>query len=135
MPANARSRLSPVEEELLDLRDLVDELKGEIRARDEAYARLDAFPPEWELKRAERLALSALARAGGSPVSSVGLRLRLYGDVCFSKDKTLHVTISRLRAKVAPAGVRIRALRHFGYTLEAGSLDRLRPFIAQTGHH
>lgn len=129
----AASNLTPLEEELLDLRDTVDELRAEIRARDIAYAPLDAFPREWDLMRSERIALSALVRAGGAPISTAGLQVRLYGAE--GRLNTLRVLISRLRSKVAKAGVEIRTFSGLGYALDPDSARRLRPYLSQPGHH
>ena len=70
-----------------------------------------------DLPRREVLLLTALAEAGGTPVSKQALLDQLYGAGSETDDKVIEVYVSRLRKRLSRYGVRIRVIRGIGYAL------------------
>jgi len=87
--------------------------------------------------RAQELALlELLTRHMGQLVSTATLAKHLgHGRPLI--DTTVAVYVHRLRSRLAPAGLTIRVLRGFGYTLEAANerqLESLQPSLAQSSN-
>lgn len=78
-------------------------------------ATLDGAP--LELPRRELLALETLIRRAGRTVARAALEEAVYGFDDEIASNSLDAHISRLRRKLAPAGVEIHALRGLGYLL------------------
>lgn len=72
-----------------------------------------------ELPRRELLALEALMRRAGRTVSRDALQEAVYGFDDDIASNALDAHISRLRRKLAPAGVQIHGIRGIGYLLRA----------------
>ena len=68
-----------------------------------------------ELPRRELSLLDALLRAGDSVTSKSDLIERLYGTGADVSETAIEAHVSRLRKKIAPAGLEIRMLRNIGY--------------------
>ncbi|PHR25388.1 MAG: DNA-binding response regulator [Hoeflea sp.] len=80
-------------------------------------AYIDSVP--LDLTRRELLALEILVRRAGRTVARSALEEAVYGYVDEIASNTLDSHISRLRHKLAPAGVEIHAIRGLGYLLRA----------------
>lgn len=74
-----------------------------------------------DLPRRELLALEALMRRAGRTVSRAALEEAVYGFDDEIASNSLDAHISRLRRKLAPAGIEIHAMRGLGYLLREGS--------------
>lgn len=74
-----------------------------------------------DLPRRELLALEALMRRAGRTVSRAALEEAVYGFNDEIASNSLDAHISRLRRKLAPAGIEIHAMRGLGYLLREGS--------------
>ena len=74
-----------------------------------------------DLPRRELLALETLIRRAGRIVARNALEEAVYGFDDDIASNTLDSHISRLRKKLAPAGVQILAMRGLGYIIKAGS--------------
>lgn len=82
---------------------------------DERSVTLDGAP--LDLPRRELLALEALMRRAGRTVSRPALEEAVYGFDDEIASNSLDAHISRLRRKLAPAGIEIHAMRGLGYLL------------------
>ncbi len=71
------------------------------------------------MPRRELLALEALMRRAGRTVSRDALQEAVYGFDDDIASNALDAHISRLRRKLAPAGVQIHGIRGIGYLLRA----------------
>ncbi|PXA97870.1 DNA-binding response regulator [Nostoc sp. 3335mG] len=71
------------------------------------------------LTRREVLALEVLVRRAGRTVARAALEEAVYGFDDEIASNTLDAHISRLRRKIAPAGVEIHSIRGIGYLLRA----------------
>ena len=70
-----------------------------------------------ELPRRELALLEALLRAGESVTSKARLIEALYGTGADVSESAVEAHISRLRKKIAPAGLEIRMMRNIGYLI------------------
>jgi two-component system OmpR family response regulator len=86
---------------------------------DQRMALIDDEP--LELPRRELALLEALLRAGESVMSKTRLIETLYGTGADVSETAIEAHISRLRKKIAPAGLEIRMMRNIGYLIRAGS--------------
>jgi len=86
---------------------------------DEHVASIDGRP--MELPRRELLALEVLVRRAGRTVARDALEDAVYGFDDEIASNTLDSHISRLRRKLAEAGVEIHGIRGLGYLLKATS--------------
>lgn len=74
-----------------------------------------------DLPRRELLALEALIRRAGRTVSRGALEEAVYGFDDEIASNSLDAHISRLRRKLAPAGIEIHAMRGLGYLMRAAA--------------
>lgn len=74
-----------------------------------------------ELPRRELALLEALLRAGESVTSKERLIETLYGTGADVSESAIEAHISRLRKKIAPAGLEIRMMRNIGYLVRERS--------------
>lgn len=77
------------------------------------HALIDGVPVD--LPRRELSLLDALLRAGDTVTSKSDLIERLYGTGADVSETAIEAHVSRLRKKIAPAGLEIRMLRNIGY--------------------
>jgi two-component system OmpR family response regulator len=84
-----------------------------------------AFGPagELELTRRELDVLACLMRLPGRVVTKDALMEAVFPQGAESAENTVEVHVSRLRRKIEPAGVLVRALRGLGYRLEEKARD------------
>ncbi len=78
--------------------------------------RIDGEP--LDLPRRELSLLDALLRAGTGALSKGELIERLYGTGADVSETAIEAHVSRLRKKIAAAGLEIRSLRNIGYVLQ-----------------
>ena len=100
-------------------------LRSEDDAYDDGYLRIEhqhfyvaiAGRPLYDLARKEFFILSRLAREGGRAVRSEEVWQAAWGDGSAANLQTLRVHIATLRRKLAPFGLDVPAVVHFGYRL------------------
>lgn len=94
---------------------------------DLAGSRVMCEETELELTRREFAVLEALSRRVGRVVSKESLFETVFPHDTEAGPNAMEVHVSRLRRKIEPAGVTIRALRGLGYRLEEQSRSESEP--------
>jgi len=116
--------MTPLEDEVLDLRDQVYELLELNRKLLEAVAPTGAiFPPVWQLNPQQTIALALLWMRPG-PVQSRLLHASITDTPVHADDSPIvRVTIYRLRQKLERFGIEIKTHSGHGYEILAQSRE------------
>lgn len=107
-------------DEVARLRRENEELSERLAAYRSAVVPTAILPPEWGLKRGERLALLALYRSPNGFRTTEQLFTVIAGPDCVHGRNLVSVRIRALRRKLARYGIRIETVWGEGYQLTAG---------------
>lgn len=131
MPA-APATLTPLENEVLTLRDRVFELEEELRALREAVTPKVDWPAEWGFTNGEAKVLHAIHSGRGRRFNRQQLLSRVYGYDCEFDANLISVHVCRIKRKL-----RIRGLNHiiegrqsYGYSMSPETIAYLDAIIA-----
>ena len=139
MLARRPAPLTPLEEEVLDLRDRVAdqaeriaELEEAVRQRDEAFAPAIMFPAAMRLTEHEAVVLAALWTSRTPCVRRAALATRLWPDAPETDPHGVDVLVCRMRRKLEPFTITVATLFQQGYALTRAGREKLGAILDVT---